>query len=248
MAGAAALLLTVKDKHGQSVVDRFGDADELPALQVLRDEPLPFRPARGDASGACTSCPAWPRSPRLYEFTDSYNRPFALLHVPTTSHFTVVFSTEPDGASLVDPEQVDAWVANWGGWLAGLGDEAGLDAAAVTVETAPDSGYRLRNEVEMNIDPNAPEFAKAMLREVVDTYPEGSATVRAWVSLTFNASLRAGSKKRDTRRRRPGPRLPDPRARRPAAVHRRRHRPADVRAGTLRGRPDRLRPARCADH
>ena len=35
----------------------------------------------------------------------------------------------------------------------------GLDAAAVTVETAPDSGYRLRNEVEMNIDPNAPDFA-----------------------------------------------------------------------------------------
>ena len=57
----------------------------------------------------------------LYEFTDSYKRPFALLHVPATSHFTVIFSTEPDGASLVDPEQVDAWVANWGGWLAGLG-------------------------------------------------------------------------------------------------------------------------------
>jgi hypothetical protein len=108
----------------------------------------------------------------------------------------VIFSTEPDGASLVDPEQVDAWVANWGGWLAGLADEAGLDAAAVTVETAPDSGYRLRNEVEMNIDPDAPAFAQAILREVVQTYPEGSATVRAWVSLTFNASLRAGSKKR----------------------------------------------------
>ena len=96
----------------------------------------------------------------LYEFTDSYNRPFALLHVPATSHFTVIFSTEPDGASLVDPEQVDAWVANWGGWLAGLADEAGLDAAAVTVETAPDSGYRLRNEVQMNIHPDAPEVAE----------------------------------------------------------------------------------------
>jgi hypothetical protein len=48
----------------------------------------------------------------LYEFADSYKRPSALLHVPTTSHFTVIFCTEPDGASLVDPEQVDAWVAN----------------------------------------------------------------------------------------------------------------------------------------
>ena len=160
----------------------------------------------------------------------------------------MIFSTEPDGASLVDPEQVDAWVANWGGWLAGLGDEAGLDAAAVTVETAPDSGYRLRNEVTMNIDPNAPEFAKNVLHEVVNTYPEGSATVRAWVSLSFNASLRAGSKKRTPEdvARDLASRIPGPVG--PAAVHRRRDRPADVRAGTLRGRPDRLRSARRPDH
>jgi hypothetical protein len=184
----------------------------------------------------------------LYEFTDSYKRPFAMLHVPTTSHFTVIFSTEPDGASLVDPEQVDAWVANWGGWLAGLADEAGLDAAAVTVETAPDSGYRLRNEVLMNIDPDAPQFARDMLHEVVDTYPEGSATVRAWVSLTFNAALRAGLQEADPGGRRPRPSLPDPRPVGTAAVHRGRHRPAHVRAGTLRGRPDRLRPSRSVDH
>ena len=67
----------------------------------------------------------------------------------------------------------------------------------MTVETAPDSGYRLRNEVEMNIHPDAPEAAKAILREVVRTYPEGSATVRAWVSLTFTAALRSGSRKRE---------------------------------------------------
>jgi hypothetical protein len=50
---------------------------------------------------------------RLYEFNDSYNRLFAMLHVPTTNHFTVVFSTEPDGASLMDPDQVDAKVRAW---------------------------------------------------------------------------------------------------------------------------------------
>ena len=44
-----------------------------------------------------------------------------------------------------------------------------MDAAAVTVETAPDSGYRLRNEVTTNVDPNAPEFARNVLAEVVVT-------------------------------------------------------------------------------
>jgi hypothetical protein len=195
VAGASALLLTVKDKHGQSVVDCFGTRmsfrlSTASGTNLYRSGPL------GVTQWGMYQLPGLAAKSTLYEFTDSYKRPFALLHVPATSHFTVIFSTEPDGASLVDPEQVDAWVANWGGWLAGLADEAGLDAAAVTVETAPDSGYRLRNEVMMNIDPNAPAFAQAILREVVDTYPEGSATVRAWVSLTFNASLRAGSKKR----------------------------------------------------
>lgn len=195
VAGAAALLLTVKDKHGQSVADRMGTkmafrASKSAGTNLYRSGPL------GVTKWGMYQLPGLAARSTLYEFHDSYNRPFALLHVPTTNHYTVVFATEPDGASLVDPEQVDAWVANWGGWLASLGDEAGLDAAAVTVETAPDSGYRLRNEVEMNIDPNAPAFAQAVLREVVRTYPEGSATVRAWVSLTFNASLRTGTKKR----------------------------------------------------
>lgn len=190
-----ALLISVKDKHGQSAVDRLATKMNFRLARsygtnLYRSGPL------GVTEWGVYQVPGLAAKSTLYEFTDSYKRPFAMLHVPTTSHFTVIFSTEPDGASLVDPEQVDAWVANWGGWLAGLADEAGLDAAAVTVETAPDSGYRLRNEVLMNIDPDAPQFAKDMLHEVVQTYPEGSATVRAWVSLTFNASLRAGSKNR----------------------------------------------------
>ncbi|WP_211880075.1 SCO6880 family protein [Pseudarthrobacter albicanus] len=196
VAGLLVLLLTVKDKHGQSVVDRFATRTNFrlarsAGTNLYRSGPL------GVTQRGMYQLPGLAAKSRLYEFNDSYNRPFAMLHVPTTNHFTVVFSTEPDGASLVDPEQVDAWVANWGGWIAGLGDEAGLEAAAVTVETAPDSGYRLRNEVEMNIHPDAPEAAKAILREVVRTYPEGSATVRAWVSLTFTASLRSGSRKRE---------------------------------------------------
>ena len=132
VAGAAALLLTVKDKHGQSIVDRFATRmsfrlSKSSGTNLYRSGPL------GVTQWGMYQLPGLAAKSTLYEFTDSYKRPFALLHVPTTSHFTVIFSTEPDGASLVDPEQVDAWVANWGGWLAGLADEAGLDAAAVTV-------------------------------------------------------------------------------------------------------------------
>ena len=64
------------------------------------------------------------------------------------------------------------------------------------VETAPDTGTRLRREVLGHIDPGAPVLAQEMLREVVATYPEGSATVKAWVVLTFSATPRPGAKRR----------------------------------------------------
>ncbi|MUK01610.1 hypothetical protein GM708_06525 [Vibrio cholerae] len=194
--GIVLLLLTIKDKHGQTLVDRVGtravfNRARRKGTNLYRSGPLGVTP------WGMFQLPGIAAKSRLYEFEDSYKRRFAMLHMPTTGHYTVIFSTEPDGASLVDPEQIDNWVANWGGWIAALGDEAGIEAASVTVETAPDSGYRLRNEVEMNIDELAPEIAIEMLREVVRIYPEGSATVRAWITLTFNATMRAGSRKRE---------------------------------------------------
>jgi hypothetical protein len=77
-----------------------------------------------------------------------------------------------------------------GQWLAALGDEPGVVAVSATIETAPDSGTRLRREVEGNLDDGAPPVARAMLREVVDTYPAGSATVRAMVAVTFSGAAR----------------------------------------------------------
>ncbi len=85
-------------------------------------------------------------------------------------------------------------MADWGHWLRNLADEPGMEAAQVTIETAPDSGRRLRREVETNTDPDAPDFAKAMLGEVVMNYPAGSSTVKAYVALTFSAAPRKGAK------------------------------------------------------
>jgi hypothetical protein len=133
----------------------------------------------------------------LLEARDSYDRPFALLRVPSTGHYTVAFSGDSDGASLVDEEQIDLWVAHWGQWLAALGDEPGVVAASVTIETAPDTGSRLRREVEANIDPDAPAAARAMLAETVETYPAGSATVRAIVAVTFSGAGRGLARRRD---------------------------------------------------
>ncbi|MFJ2608168.1 SCO6880 family protein [Streptomyces sp. NPDC091279] len=119
------------------------------------------------------------------EGRDAYDQPFGVLHHRSRNLYTIVLSCEPDGGSLVDPDQVDNWVASWGGWLARLSHEPGLKGASVIVETAPDTGSRLANEVLPRIRDDAPEAAKAVMREVVDRYPSASSEMHTYISLTY---------------------------------------------------------------
>ncbi|MGL5859367.1 MAG: SCO6880 family protein [Angustibacter sp.] len=189
-------LMLLRDRHHRSGVQRVTtrvgwSRARRAGSHLYRSGPLGLTPW-----GSC-QLPGLAAASRLSQGVDSYGRAFSVLHVPATGHFTVAFVSEPDGDSLVDPEQVDSWVAHWGHWLATLGNEPGVVAAAATIETAPDSGSRLRREVGQRLDDSAPAVAQAMLREVTETYPQGSATVKAWVTITFSGSARAGGRRRN---------------------------------------------------
>jgi hypothetical protein len=193
--GAGMALVLSKDRHGRSLVARAGArmawwSARSKGTNVYRSGPT------GRALWGTFQLPGIAAPTRLSEHEDSYGRPFALVHTPATASFAVVMGAEPDGAALVDTEQVDTWVSEYGHWLAGLADEPGVEAAAVTIETAPDTGSRLRQEVESNVDPDAPAFARQVLAEVVETYPEGSSTVKAYVTVTFTAARHSGGAKR----------------------------------------------------
>jgi hypothetical protein len=173
--GGVLLAVLTKDAHGRNLVSRAGArvawwSARSRGAHLYRSGPL------GRAEWGTYQLPGLAASIRLSEHSDSYLRPFALLYTPATASIAVVIVAEPDGAALVDGEQVDAWVADWGHWLANLGDEPGVEAASVTVETAPDTGTRLRREVETNLDENAPAFAQANVREVVAADPPGAST------------------------------------------------------------------------
>lgn len=193
--GLVMLAVVTKDAHGKNAISRSGARlgwwwTRSRGTHLYRSGPL------GQALWGTYQLPGLAAPIRLSEHADSYERRFALLYTPATGSYAVVIGTEPDGAALVDAEQIDMWVAHWGHWLASLGEEPGIEAASVTIETAPDSGTRLRREVHSNVDEDAPAFARQMLREVVDRYPVGSSTVKAYVTITFNAAQRAGGKRR----------------------------------------------------
>jgi hypothetical protein len=125
---------------------------------------------------------------KLNEYLDGWNRPFAVLELPTHGHFSIVFQVEPEGSSLVDETQQHVWVDRFGHVLSNLADEPGLVACMITIETAPDTGTRLQDHVQARIDPDAPAFAQQVLRELADG-ASGGAEVKAWVAMTFDSSL-----------------------------------------------------------
>lgn len=183
-----------KDRHDKSILDRAvarmgWRAARWKGAHLYRSGPLGF------ALWGTHQLPGIAASLRVSEHHDSYGRPFALIQSPSTGTYSVVVATEPEGAHLVDQGQVDVWVADWGHWLSNLSDEPGLQGCAVTIETAPDTGHRLRREVNAAMDPEAPEFARRMLHKVVESYPSGSSMITAYVTLTFAATNEVTGKK-----------------------------------------------------
>jgi hypothetical protein len=158
----------------------------------------------GPVSFGSARLPGLLANSRLLSAVTAHGEPFALIHLPSTRHYAVMIALDPQGSQLIDPETVDEWVACWGGWLARLGHEANLEACTVTVETAPDPGSRLAAEVQTMLTPDAPALSRAMLTEAAASYPHGSATVTAYLTLTFSA-------RRAARTEREGVRLSQPR-------------------------------------
>lgn len=185
----------LKDKHGYTLMERLSERlifmfARFRKLNIFRSGPLGATPTNefrlpGVASSAVT-----------YEGTDSVGRPFALIHMPAVSIYSVSMAVEPDGAAMVDQADIDQWVANWGGFLAELGREVGLVGASVTVETSPGSGIRLRREIESSMSNTASPIASQMLAEAAQTYPSGVSETRAWVTLSFSAAARSGMRRR----------------------------------------------------
>lgn len=187
--------LTIRDRHGRTLLTRMSTRLAW-RRSVARGSNL-YRsgPLGRTGHGTCT-LPGVAASSVLSEAQDSYGRPFALLTYPNSNHHVVVLTCDADGASLVDQQQIDVWVAYWGQWLAGLATEPGLVGVSVTVETAPDSGLRLQNEVRSNLAADAPELARTMLQQVLEEYPAGSAQISTRVALTYSGAARPGHPRR----------------------------------------------------
>ncbi len=152
--------------------------------------------ATGQIPDGRTRLPGLLAQSELVGAVDAYGDPYGVVHTPGVDHYSAVMQSEATGNDLVDQSVTDSAVAHWGGWLAHLGQQPDILAAAVTIETAPDPGTRLVRMVKRHTQDTAPEFSTATLEEITTKYPAASSTTTTRIALTFSSRPRPGEDKR----------------------------------------------------
>ena len=103
-----------------------------------------------------------------------------------TGLMTATLRVIPASTWLADRDDADAWVANWGGWLASLGFLPAVRWVTVTVDTAPEPGTALADAVAAALDPSAPPAARQIMGQLAALAPAAAADVDTRVSITFD--------------------------------------------------------------
>lgn len=128
---------------------------------------------------------------RLTTERDVHGREFALIHWPTSDLYSVAINCFPTGNSGLDKEITDAQVEQWAAWLAQLQSIGEVVGASVVIESAPDSGERLRQAIDRGRHASAPEFAQQLADQIKTSSRAGSPVLAAWITLTFNAKYKS---------------------------------------------------------
>ncbi|HEY1919609.1 MAG TPA: SCO6880 family protein [Streptosporangiaceae bacterium] len=122
----------------------------------------------------------------LLSAEDGYGHRYGLVRDRHTGYLTVTLRVVPTSTWLADTADADGWIANWGAWLASLGYIPALRWVTVTVDTAPDPGSTLTDQLARAIDTAAPRTALEIMDRLAATAPAAAADVDTRVSITFD--------------------------------------------------------------
>jgi hypothetical protein len=121
----------------------------------------------------------------LYTFTDTQSQEFCVIDIKQQKSYATVISVQPNGASLVDQEQINIWVAKHGAWLAQMSNESGLIGVQITVDTAPISNQQLVRDMDTSKGENVSEYGDNWGENVKVTYPGLGGYIKTFITLTF---------------------------------------------------------------
>lgn len=192
--GAVLVLITRKDGrsiYGRTMLRIMQKRKERAGKHVYLAGPT------GRTRDGAVRLPGLLAPSELSEHTDSYGNRFGMIRVvgQGVKNYSIVIETHPDGDELVDQQRVNSMVAHWGAWLAQRGIEEGIRGAAVSVESAPDSGLRLRRMMASNANAAGSQFATAVAEAIPQQYQGGAPVLTTRITVTFDGKALDGSGK-----------------------------------------------------
>jgi hypothetical protein len=122
----------------------------------------------------------------LLDAEDGYGGRYGLVWDRRPGTLTATLRVIPASTWLADRADADGWVANWGGWLASLGYQPAVRNVTVTIDTAPDPGTALADQIAASLDPAAPAPARQIMTQLAQSAPSAAADVETRVSVTFD--------------------------------------------------------------
>lgn len=125
--------------------------------------------------------------------TDGLGTPYTLLHHRTAGTLVVVFACAPDGTHSQEQEKTDQDVAWYGAWLASLSQDPAIAGATVVGDSALRSSAPLVERIISEIDPDAPEIARAAATEGAYQLPPQDTEATSWACIAWDVDALASS-------------------------------------------------------
>ncbi|WP_327100324.1 hypothetical protein OIE68_17040 [Nocardia vinacea] len=124
---------------------------------------------------------------RLSEYETAGGKRFAMIHIRRSDHYAVVLRVIPRGKELVDQTQIDAWVEGYGQFLATQSRGGEVVAVTAVLDNVVETRLRQAWEVARLVRPDAPAYAKAVMREAAADVGGVGVRIEARIAITYRA-------------------------------------------------------------
>lgn len=146
-----------------------------------------YRAGRFAAIPGIAKLPGLLADSRLSEYESPGGKRFAMIHVRRSDHYTVVLRVIPRGKELVDQSRIDAWVEGYGQFLATQSRGGEVVAVTSVLDNVVETRLKQAREVTRLVRPQAPQYARAVMREAAADTGGVGVRVEARVAITYRA-------------------------------------------------------------
>lgn len=158
---------------------------------------LEYRAGRFSRIPGIAKLPGLLADSRLSEYETPGGKRFAVIHIRRTDHYCVVLRVLPRGKELVDQAQIDAWVEDYGQFLAAQSRGGEVVAVTSVLDNVVETQLRQRREVARLIRAGTPEYAQTVMAEAAADVGGVGVRIEARVAITYRA-IGKGRIRRDT--------------------------------------------------